>query len=125
MSDGGEQRPARKARVRIEDRRQLGFPTEALLEALLALDQQHHGWLWRAVDHALSIEGAEFRSVAVEARRLPTSALERVSFDLQHIAAAIIHYCWREHIPVPRHARKEVKLTGEGAVLLISQTLSC
>jgi hypothetical protein len=124
MSDGGQRRPLERARVRIEDRRQLGFPKDALLEALLTWDHHRHGWLWRAVDHTLCIEGAQSTSVVVEARRLASSDPERMAFDVQHVAAAIIHYCWREHIPVPRSARKEVKLTAEGAVLLLSQSIA-
>ena len=123
MSDGGQRRPFERARVRIEDRRQLGFPTDALLEALLTWDHHRGGWLWRAVDHRLRIEGAESASVVVEARRLASSDPEQMAFDLQHVAAAIIHYCWREHIPVPRSARKEVKLTAEGAVFLLSLSI--
>jgi hypothetical protein len=124
MSDGGQQRASSRATVRIEDRRQLGFPAEALLEALLAMDHKRHGWLWRAVSPKLHIEGAEPKTVIVEALRLADSEPERVEFDLQYIAAAIIHYCWLEHVPVPRGARKEVRLTAEGAVLLLSQTIT-
>jgi hypothetical protein len=124
MSDGGQQRVSPKATVRIEDRRQLAFPIDALLEALLALDHQRHGWLWRAVSPKLLIEGTEPKSVVVEALRLATSDPERVEFDVRHVAAAIIHYCWLEHVPVPRNARKEVRLTTEGAVLLLSQTIT-
>jgi hypothetical protein len=124
MSDGGLRRPLERARVRIEDRRQIGFPTDALLDALLTWDHHRHGWLWRAVDHILRIEGAESTSVVVEARRQASGDPERMVFDVQHVAAAIIHYCWREHIPVPRSARKEVKLTAEGAVLLLSHSIA-
>jgi hypothetical protein len=88
------------------------------------LDHQRHGWLWRAVSPKLLIEGAEPKSVVVEALRLATSDPERVEFDVRHVAAAIIHYCWLEHVPVPRNARKEVRLTTEGAVLLLSQTIT-
>jgi len=124
MSDAVQQRLAPKARLRIEDRRQLGFPNDALLDALLALDHQRHGWLWRAANPTIHVEGGEPTSVSVEARRLPDAEPERIVFDLKHIAAAMIHYCWLEHIPIPRNARKEVKLSPEGAVLLLSQTIS-
>jgi hypothetical protein len=110
-------------RVKIEDHRQLRLSLEDTLEALLSLDRQMGGWLWRASEHAVSLESGETQTLLVLARRRPGAEPETVRFDRQRIGAAIIHYCHLLRIPLPRGARKEIELGPEGAVLLLSLSI--
>lgn len=107
-------------RVKIEDRRQLRLSLEDTLEALLSLDRQSGGWLWRATEHAVSLAADEAPALIVQARRTPGAEPETVRFERQHIGAAIIHYCHVLRVPMPRGARKEIELSTEGTVLLLS-----
>jgi hypothetical protein len=110
-------------RVQIEDNRQLRLSLDDALEALLSLDRQTGGWLWRATEHAVSFETGETQALVVQARRSSGAEPETVRFERQHIGAAIIHYCHVLRVPLPRGARKEIELSAEGAVLLLSLTI--
>jgi hypothetical protein len=107
-------------RVRIEDNRRLRLTLDDTLEALLSLDRQSGGWLWRATAHAVSLETDEAQALLVQARRTPGAEPESVRFERQHIGAAIIHYCHMLRVPLPRGARKEIELSADGAVLALS-----
>jgi hypothetical protein len=110
-------------RVKIEDNRQLRLSLDDALEALLALDRQSGGWLWRATDHAVTFEGEDGQALVVQARRSPGAEPETVRFERQRIGAAIIHYCHMLRVPMPRGARKEIEINADGAVLLLSLTI--
>jgi len=114
---------APSTRVRIDDHRQLRLSLDDTLEALLSLDRQSGGWLWRATEHAVSLEADEAQALVVQARRTPGAEPESVRFERQHIGAAIIHYCHMLRVPLPRGARKEIELSAEGAVLMLSLTV--
>jgi hypothetical protein len=110
-------------RVKIEDNRQLRLSLDDALEALLSLDRQSGGWLWRATEHAVSVETGDTPALVVQARRTAGAEPESVRYERQHIGAAIIHYCHMLRVPLPRGARKEIELNAEGAVLLLSLTV--
>jgi hypothetical protein len=105
------------------DHRELRLSLDDALEALLSLDRQSGGWLWRATEHTVSFETAEPQAIVVQARRAPGAEPESVRFERQRIGAAIIHYCHVLRVPLPRGARKEIELSPEGAALLLSQTI--
>jgi hypothetical protein len=107
-------------RVRIEDNRRLRLTLEDTLEALLSLDRQSGGWLWRASEHTVKLETDEAQALTVQARRTAGAEPETVRFERQHIGAAIIHYCHILRVPLPRGARKEIELSTDGAVLVLT-----
>jgi len=107
-------------RVRIEDNRRLRLTLEDTLEALLSLDRQSGGWLWRASEHTVKLETDEAQALTVQARRTAGAEPETVRFERQHIGAAIIHYCHILRVPLPRGARKEIELSADGAVLVLT-----
>jgi hypothetical protein len=110
-------------RVRIEDNRRLRLTLEDTLEALLSLDRQSGGWLWRASEHTVNLATEEPQALAVQARRSAGAEPETVRFERQHIGAAIIHYCHLLRVPLPRGARKEIELSADGAVLVLTLTV--
>lgn len=111
-------------RVQIEETRQLRLSLQDTLEALLSLDRQSGGWLWRATGHTVSFEQIEERAaLVVQALRTGASEPETMRFERQHIGAAIIHYCRLLRVPLPRRARKEIELGAEGATLLLTQSI--
>jgi len=109
--------------VQIEDSRRLCLTLDDTLEALLSLDRQSGGWVWRGTGHAVRLETEEAQALLVQARRTPGAEPETVRFEPQHIGAAIIHYCHMLRVPLPRGARKEIELSADGAVLVLSLTI--
>jgi hypothetical protein len=109
--------------VKVEDNRRLSLNLEDALEALLSLDRQTGGWLWRATGHTVRLDTDEAQALVVQARRSGGAEPETVRFERQHIGAAIIHYCHSLRIPMPRGARKEIELGADGVVLVLSMTI--
>jgi hypothetical protein len=103
----------------LEERRELTMHGQALLEALLEFDRVNNGWLWRATEHRLSINPEASPPVVVEAKRNDGDELSRAEFSIGHVAATFIHMCRTLRIPMPRNSRKEVKITAEGATLIL------
>jgi hypothetical protein len=103
----------------LEERRELTMHGQALLEALLEFDRVNNGWLWRATEHRLSINTEASPPVVVEAKRNDGDELARAEFSIGHVAATFIHMCRTLRIPMPRNSRKEVKITAEGATLIL------
>jgi hypothetical protein len=54
------------SRLTLQETRRLKFAVPALLDAALTFDREHNGWLWRASDHALSIDAAQRQSTAAD-----------------------------------------------------------
>jgi len=111
------------SRVKVEDNRRLSLTLGDALEALLSLDRQTGGWLWRGTGHAVRLATDEAQALVVQARRTAGAEPETVRFERQHIGAAIIHYCHSLRIPMPRGARKEIELSADGVVLVLSMTV--
>lgn len=106
-------------RIQVKDERAIRMPLEGLLEALLALDRQKNGWMWRGTDHAISVDEVGDGSVTIEARRSSQSDPQRMRCDRAFVAAALINFCFIMRIPLPRTARKEIEITPDGAALII------
>jgi len=105
--------------LQLDERRELTMGPVTLLEALLEFDRVGNGWLWRASDHTIRIEPTEPPTVVVEASRDAGGAPESVTFSIGHVGATFIHLCRTLRIPMPRTAQKQIRLTTEGASLVL------
>lgn len=115
----------KEGKVAITDARTLTFSREATLEALLEIDRKWNGWLWRSVEHRMSLHepAGEEKSLAIHALRGAEREAKTMFFTRSHVGAAIIHYCYLLRIPLPRSGKKVIDFTADGAVLQISQTI--
>lgn len=120
------------ATLRIEETRRLVVPLDTAVDALLELDSARAGELFRGRLHSARVMGLDpgeepgLRIVVEETHYgRATNKLRSSDFPLQIVAAALLSYCIKAHIPIPRAARKSIELTPEGFVmtLLVSNTL--
>jgi hypothetical protein len=89
-------------KVQVHELRRLLLPVETAVDAVIELDREHGGMLSRSVLLEVQVDtGAEPGLVIVFQ---PAGSEERVRrrFSQAAIAAAIINYCWKARIPLPR-----------------------
>ncbi len=108
-------------RLALREIRRLKFTVPALLDAALTFDREHNGWLWRASDHSLWVEAGGGGAVTIRASRGGTP--EDVARSPAWMAAALLHYCFKRRIPVPRSGTKTIAVTPEGVDLVIEVAL--
>ncbi len=61
----------------------------------------------------LILEVLQPDAIAADARRYPLAA----------IAAAVIHYCWKTRVPLPRNWSKSIEIVPEGFALALQGTV--
>lgn len=112
------------AALPITEIRQLVFPRDTLLDAILYVDRQNKGWLHRAVVQGIEIAGGDTLSVVVTAERDGAKAWTKVAFKPAEIAATMIRYCKANRIPLPRNAAKSLELQGDSLCLKITANVT-
>lgn len=113
------------ATLRIDETRRLVVPLDTAVDALLELDHSRSGELATGRLHSarmmgLDPEGQEepgLEIVVEDSHYGKVKGLRSCVFPLQIVAAALLSYCIKSHIPVPRSAKKSIELTPEGYVL--------
>lgn len=110
-------------RLTLQESRRLKFTVPALLDAALTFDREHNGWLWRASGHSLVIDAGGGGAVTIRACRSGSSTPEEVARTPAWVAAALLHYCFKRRIPVPRSGTKAIAATPEGVELVIEIAL--
>ena len=108
------------ASLPITEIRQLVFPKDTLLDAILFVDRVDKGWLHRAVIQDIQVSGGDDLSVVVTAERDGAKSWAKVGFKPAQIAATMIRYCKALKIPLPRNARKQLELQGDSLCLKIT-----
>ena len=110
------------AKVPIQETRKLAMPVETVVDAILELDRSHGGALCNAKLSQVRVEtGAEPRLTLILAAGAGAAPVEK-HFSLAAIAAAVIHYCFRARIPLPRHATKSIEVVPGSGFHLTIQT---
>ena len=112
------------SKLQINDHRRITVPYPLVLDAALAFDRQHNGWLWRASGHTLTILPAADCSIAIGARRSGAAETASVERSAAWVAAALLQYCFKRRIPIPRQSCKGVELTPAGIDLIISTSVA-
>lgn len=111
-------------RLTLQDSRRLKFSVPALLDAALTFDREHNGWLWRASDHSLLIDAGGAGAVTIRARKSGAAGFETVNRSPAWVAAALLHYCFKRRIPIPRHGAKVISVLPDGVALLVEVTIT-
>jgi hypothetical protein len=106
-------------KVQVHEVRRLIFPLETAVDAVLELDQEHGGALARAVLTEARIEAGADGGLVLAVRRVGIDPVERRRYSLSAVAAAVIHYCGKIRIPLPRHGTKTMEIVPEGFALTI------
>jgi hypothetical protein len=109
------------AKVRIQEFRKLLLPIETVVDAVLELDRSHGGTLAIGKLMEARVESgaqAGLTLVVMQGSGSAAAAVEK-HYTLPAVAAAVIHYCFRARIPLPRQATKSMEVVPEGFQLTI------
>jgi hypothetical protein len=112
------------SRLTLQDSRRLKFAVPALLDAALTFDREHNGWMWRASEHSLLIDEGGTGAVTIRARKPGGTEFETVKRSPAWVAAALLQYCFKRRIPIPRNGTKTISVLPDGVVMLVEVTLA-
>ncbi len=109
------------AKVRIQEFRKLLLPIETVVDAVLELDRSHGGTLAIGKLMEARVESGAQAGLTLVVMQGSGSAAAAVQkhYTLPAVAAAVIHYCFRARIPLPRQATKSMEVVPEGFQLTI------
>jgi hypothetical protein len=106
-------------KVQVHEVRRLIFPLETAVDAVLELDQEHGGALARGMLTEARIEAGADGGLVLAVRHAGLDSIDRRRYSLSAVAAAVIHYCGKIRIPLPRHGTKTMEIVPEGFALTI------
>ncbi len=109
------------AKVRVQELRKLTLPIETVVDAVLELDRSHGGTLaiGKLMEARIEIGAAPGLTLVVIQGSGSAAAAVQKHYTLPAVAAAVIHYCFRARIPLPRQATKSIEIVGEAFQLTI------
>jgi hypothetical protein len=103
-------------RLKVNEQRILVVSIETAVDAVLELDRTHGGKLSTGKMVEAHIEEGKqpglVLSMVWESQDGRTSSEKK--WPLSAVAAALIHYCSRANIPLPRNSTKSIELVPEG-----------
>lgn len=104
-------------KVLIYESRRLILPLETVVDAVLDLDRERGGRLSMATVTDARIQAGENAALILEVQAPEAVAPERLEYPLPAIAAAVIRYCWKNRVPLPRNWTKTIDIVPEGFAL--------
>lgn len=107
----------------IFETRRLVLPLETVVDAVLELDRERGGRLSVASITDARIEAGENPGLVLRVLHPDAVAAEQRRYSLPAIAAAVIHYCWKTKIPLPRNWTKSIEIVPEGFALALQGTV--
>jgi hypothetical protein len=107
----------------IYESRRLVLPLETAVDAVLELDRERGGRLSLASITDARIETGEDPALVLTMEHPDTVAPAQRRYSLPAVAAAAIHYCWKNKIPIPRKVAKSIEIVPEGFALLLQGTV--
>ena len=110
-------------KVLIYESRRLILPLETVVDALLDLDREQGGRLWMATITDARIQAGANPALMLEVQSPHALAREPRTYPLPAIAAAVIRYCWKSRIPLPRNWTKTIDIVPEGFALSLQGTV--
>lgn len=112
------------AKVRVQELRKLMLPIETVVDAVLELDRSHGGALAMGKLMEARVETGTDPGMTLVVMQGSGSAAAAVQkhYSLPAVAAAVIHYCFRARIPLPRQSTKSIEIIPEGFQLTIQCT---
>lgn len=110
------------AKLLIYESRRLVLPLETVVDAVIELDREHGGRLALASIMDARIEAGENPGLVLECLHPDTVSPDQRQFSLPAIAAAVIHYCWKAKVPLPRNGTKSIEIVPEGFALMLQAT---
>jgi hypothetical protein len=109
-------------KVLIYENRRLVLPLETVVDAVLELDRERGGRLAMASILDARIEEGENPGLILEVLQPDAISADARRYPLAAIAAAVIHYCWKTRVPLPRNWSKSIEIVPEGFALALQGT---
>lgn len=109
-------------KVLIYESRRLTLPLETVVDAVLELDRERGGRLAMASITDARIEEGESPGLILEVLQPDALAADARRYPLAAVAAAVIHYCWKTRVPLPRNWSKSIEIVPEGFALALQGT---
>jgi hypothetical protein len=109
-------------KVLIYETRRLTLPLETVVDAVLELDRERGGRLAMASITDARIEEGENPGLILEVLQPDALSPDARRYPLAAIAAAVIHYCWKTRVPLPRNWSKSIEIVPEGFALALQGT---
>jgi hypothetical protein len=110
-------------KVLIYETRRLVLPLETVVDAVLELDRERGGRLALASLMDARIEEGENPGLILEVLQPDAISPDARRYPLAAIAAAVIHYCWKTRVPLPRNWSKSIEIVPEGFALALQGTV--
>ena len=110
-------------KVQVQELRRLLLPVDTTVDAVLELDREHGGLLARSVLLEVQVDSGAEPGLVIVFQRPGSEEPVRRRFSLAAIAAAIINYCWKARIPLPRTGTKRIDIVPEGFAMTIEATV--
>jgi hypothetical protein len=113
------------ANVSIHEVRQLVFSIETVVDAVLELDRSHGGALSISELVEVHVDGGEVPGLRLQVTRGSGASATSVEthYTPTAIAAAVMSYCFRARIPLPRQGTKRIDMVPDGFQLTITSTV--
>ena len=110
----------------IHESRRLLLPFDTVVDALIELEMKHGRWPAEAELVSVSLrdggpQGERSMVMSVRASRHEDPAQRTYALPL--IAAAIVNYCMKLRVPMPRSSTKTIDILPEGIALQLDNTL--
>jgi hypothetical protein len=99
------------------------LPLETVVDAILELDRERGGRLSLAAITDARIETGGDPGLVLQLTQADALSGEARRYSLPAIAAAVIHYCWKARVPLPRHSTKSIEIVPEGFALALQGTV--
>ena len=122
-TQGRHGKVARVPKLLIFETRRLVLPLETVVDAILELDRERGGRLTLSSIRDARIEEGESPALVLETLNADALSPERPRYSLPAIAAAVIHYCWKNKVPLPRNWTKSIEIVPEGFALSLHGTV--
>lgn len=110
-------------KLQLNEHRRITFSFPLVLDAALSFDREHNGWLWRASSPVMTIAPVADGSISVRALRSGATEPEVADRSAAWVAAALLHYCFKRRIPIPRQGSKRIELVTDAIDLVIATTV--
>lgn len=112
-SDPGLNLPA------LAETRNIIFPKEALIAAIKFLSANSEQPLPHGKLERCEIRSEPYIAVAIGIRDENSGQLHVREFSAERLAAALIAYCHRVNVPLPRAAEKSLSASGDSLILCV------